>query len=596
MTGQFFKFAVKGLRPRPFGLSDWCCAIFWPTFALVAWAWNWLHIEVRAIIPFLAGLIVFVVTSILVLLLLGGAQASENAACECLKIFSHERLRWLTSDKIHLIAPALCGNVVFQKFLSGVMQVGSEIPWLAVVAAYFFARFGQHILDWRDWQTPWAHAHMDRVRAKFGHAGAQDFPILILGRGGSGKSTLAQILEHDFLRRQIFKPSGFQDQGGDERLVVRSTAGAVGGSVRKYDITWRPDLYKVGRLAEAYDMPGQILDDWERAIKEMKNCRRVAIINVVTCGYNATIRKFKLCPREESDNRGPELDLNNGKIYYSLQKENPNDKSPNFLPTKNSDVKKQDWESYCLHHPDNAEQLTKYREHIMADERKVFSEVVGFVKDFWKKGDLYPKLLVIHVVEMADLWTKHSEKDDWRTKSLSVLAHYDIESVHNEYNNFEHLGVSEGKAEPFFALNKELIEHLGEKNVTIKVLPASLLSGKRTHSEEDDFIIFDSEYEFDANHCQKQGSNFEDTMIEKVKKNAILGRSTVKTIRAIRLALYRAYSDKWRDRSTIGVAYPREDQNNELDLYDVWREAEEKVAKAKEEQDKKAKDNHVCSL
>ncbi|MEM6414284.1 MAG: hypothetical protein AAF720_06455 [Pseudomonadota bacterium] len=155
----------------------------------------------------------------------------------------------------------------------------------SIFFVFLLFRIGQHVFDLRDWHKPWSYAHLDRFIHSFCHLGAKGFPCLIVGGGGSGKSTLAAILEKEFLRRQIFRPSGFIDEGGEQRLVTRVAGGdSIANEIRDYKVTWRPERYKVGRLADAYDLPGQIKQDWAAAIEKVSNRRRVAIINVVTGG------------------------------------------------------------------------------------------------------------------------------------------------------------------------------------------------------------------------------------------------------------------------------------------------------------------------
>lgn len=551
MSGQLFKFAVKDLRPRRFGLLGVWGAVIGPTFGHLIWLFNWVRINLRILLLFVFAAFVFTITFTAVDLLIEYGFSNLHKFKELLLC---SRTSLLDDSSIF----PLLG-----KFFSGVAHSLHQTPIYGIAITYFIARFVQHVFDWRGWHATWFTEHWDRFRAKLGYPGRCDFPVLILGRGGSGKSTLAKILQYGFVRRQIFRPAGFQYEGNDESVVVRDPKNDIGGPVGKYNVTWRPDLYKVGRLAAAYDMPGQIVDDWIKAIKLVNDRRRVAIIYPVTNGYNATIRKFEL---EQCNPKNPSefiIDPKYGKIYGIA-----NNISDNY-------------KKYSLSRAENNSVLTVYRQHIMRDEYNSFEKIVEAIEENWV-GNIKPKLLLIHVVNMADLWTSHHKKDKWRDTSRAVLAHYDIKAVYKKFRSVEGLGVSEDEAKPFYLLNQRLIDHLGKKNVSVKVLPAAFHSGKRTHDAYDKFAIFDSEYEFEPEEYEARKEsvpNFDERMRKTVEKKEILGRTSVKTIRAIRLALYRAYSEDWSDRSRVGETYAvdghgKKKQTDEKDLYDVWREAE----------------------
>jgi hypothetical protein len=170
---------------------------------------------------------------------------------------------------------------------------------LTATALVIFVRIFQHSIDYSDWHTPWAQAHLDRVSAPLGFPGPRDFPCMIVGIGGSGKSTLAQTLERTFLSRRRIKIRSGGDIGEERETVSRGAEGqGVGGRLKPYSVTWAPGRYKIGRLAEAYDLPGQITEDWSSAFIDLTNCahgraRRVVILHVVSNGFNANIQKFK---------------------------------------------------------------------------------------------------------------------------------------------------------------------------------------------------------------------------------------------------------------------------------------------------------------
>jgi hypothetical protein len=77
----------------------------------------------------------------------------------------------------------------------------------------------------------------------------------------------------------------------------------------------------------------------------------------------------------------------------------------------------------------------------------------------------------------------------------------------------------------------------------------------------------------------KLSTNFDARLEFKVKKQAMLGQMTIKSLRALRKELYRPYPDFWTGRSTwganatIGHSYV-DALNKATDIYDRWRHPE----------------------
>ncbi|MEZ5920519.1 MAG: hypothetical protein R3C60_04115 [Parvularculaceae bacterium] len=580
MRGQFFKFGAKGLEPPPIEPGD-RSFLFQIIWAHIPWAWNRLRVDSKIIACAAFGLVLF-----LTIFFVSVAVLNQQF-CALFDFINSNIEKCSTKD-----ADIACKCAVAPTFADIKDNFLGEMNWALLIGGYFVARAGQHILDWREWHTTWAHTHGDRANGFWRKkVGAQDYPCLILGRGGSGKSTLAEIMEHDYLRRQIFRPSGFKDEGGDENLVAR-TEGAVGGDVRRYNVTWRPGLYKVGRLAEAYDMPGQITTDWEEAIKEVSECRRVAIFNVVTFGFNSTLRKFEIVDTSDTGityEASKDL-VRRGLLPVCASKKTAIGANPAATVTK-----------YCKRSKKIVprEYIRAYRDDILGKELKDFEIVVDVITRSWpntkkssgsvvenkekernnkEKGrsdnKTAPKLLIVHIVNMADCWLDSSLNKDlelgesWSAAARAVKDYY--------------LG---GK---FGQQHQRLREAFREGDVAISVLPASFQFGETKHGVDDELVIFDSVDELRAQleaemkdidelsekkvamPVGAESIDFDTFSEKKVAMQAELGKMTVKTLRALRKELYRDYKSNW-SATTIGHRYKAEKRRGffETDIYDL---------------------------
>ncbi|MGF1543198.1 MAG: hypothetical protein ACFB00_01600 [Parvularculaceae bacterium] len=353
MAEQLKLSTPRRLRRRPARVLD--VAFFLPFIFLPAGAasLNWLRGEWRAVVAVGAGLVVALGAAVFLPAMFGAG-----------------------------------GDWAWARDLSTAIRGGiGDAPkealknfWPAPAIAAGLFTLLQHIVDKRGWHKSWRGANFDRFSLNLSRPhGALDFPILVFGVGGAGKTTLAGIMETEFLRRRIIKPRGLSEFDSEESLVVRNDGG-LGGSVRNYEITWRPELYKVGRLAEAYDMPGQIIGDWESALSASAASRRVAIFNVLTNGYSASLRKFNAVER-------PAGEISDDDLRRLVREEKL------LLQPREDGVNAID-ERY----------LEQYREHIFEREAASFDCVADFIVRHWGRASNRPKLVVMHVVNMAAFW------------------------------------------------------------------------------------------------------------------------------------------------------------------------------------------------
>lgn len=513
-----FRFASKDLKPRSINFLEALKTFYKIPWGAFLWALNRLNMEMRPVLAGLASAFIFLIFFFITRYFFH-------------KTFSPSEIVHINFDNVFYCIKSLrkdCAPEVTD-YIRGLViymwtPLQNEVPWLWGGLLLFGYLLAQHVLDWREWHTPFADAEQNRFVPLAKRPPNNDYPCLIVGRGGSGKSTLAQVMENEYLRRKLFKPRGFQDLGSEDELVARSGA-SIGGDVRQYQVSWRPDMYRVGRLAEAYDMPGQITKDWEHAIADVQDCRRVAIFNVVTYGCNNYIRKFNI----KSPNDGCDADLIDEGVLRKKSQCECCEEYKSITHTDDRALGQPSCSIFCVDY------LRAYQDKFREKEINDFDEFARAIEKKWNSNA--PKLLLVHVVNMADCWIDMS-KPNWRQNADAIGKHYRTEDP-----------AKEGSFGPSNALLRKLYRKQGrEDDLVIGVLPASFEFGETTHEKDNSDkppAIFSSTWD-------KDGDDFDSALEMKVAKQAILGNMTIKTLRALRKELYRQFNN-WSVEEGAGI-------------------------------------------
>ncbi len=421
----------------------------------------------------------------------------------------------------------------------GAIEVWCEIrgELLILLVAYFIVQAIRHYTSLYEGYIPWAKATLDRQSPI-------EFPCLILGRGGSGKTTLAGVLGYEYDRRQWPRASGFID-AGDGGNVVSSTPKEIGDAIERYAVSWRPQEIKIGYHATAIDMPGQLLYDWHDKIAEVaaiKDCKRVCIINVLTYGYNAEIRKYS-----EKENLRLDIDELDNRT---------------FDVRKFNDSNTEHSESDSLHQ--------RYFKHIFIKEKEGFKHIVDAITDEWD-GKRGPKLVLLNLVTMAKHW------EDRQFPSENCQHQHDLKS---------NWGVEEAAKFYSECLFKDDIDQLKQHygagdaakadGLTIQFLPASLQWGDMRHEWFEESALNtkttikrrekgkEQKRELDVTKSREKLLIFEaiqrvtsdhDIDYEEKKKYEVMTRAhladlSMHSIRIIQREIYRKPNGNWLDMTT----------------------------------------------
>lgn len=536
-------FFTRGSPPRRVGALSLLAASAHAIFGHFAWVWN----SPPALAPHryqfvrVAQLALLAAVSFLIALLAASLwQFSRGLEKNFLDALQSVLNRSFLSELVGRISN-------FMKGESFQFEASSTLP--IVVMAYFLVRTIQHLVDRKSWHVPWSTAHWSRAGARLGFGRERDFPCIVIGVGGSGKSTLAAILEQTYLSRRLIKFSRGGDVG-EERETISRGAGesGIGGEILPYTVSWAPARYRVGRMADVYDLPGQIVDDWVDAFAQMsashdrKSPRRFAIFHVVSNGFNANIRKFKPDKVEKNDNKtGSDFRayVDCGKIpYYEEQGGNP------VVPNK-----------YLR------EYNAIYRQREIDAFRQFASRIAA---QSYPRNKETIEVLLLHVVGMAHHWAEFQVTEEAGVrldmdKSIEVKDFYlnELADAHADLRQMR--GVS----------------------LTVDILPASLQFGDVTvkiPASDKELKLFGAtgiagkeRARDDAENdkkplpcCEEHDLPYEDESRLKVLRHSALAHATMKTVRALRLALHRK-PERWFDQE-LPTRRP------EIDIFDQWRE------------------------
>ncbi len=538
-----YEFFERGSPSRELGLSALLNASAFAILGHVAWLSN----AVRGIAVFLpvagsAGLFLVLVaaafaallTTDAVLQLLGGLEKSF------LDAFQDALNRSFLNE--------LSGLFSSLKESDNVERIVS-IDFLFVVSAYVLIRTVQHLVDRRSWHTPWSTAHASRAAAPLGFAKERDFPCMIIGVGGSGKSTLAGILEQTYLKRRLFRIRTGGDIG-EERETISRGAGesGIGGEILPYSVTWAPARYRVGRMADVYDLPGQLVDDWIEAFSQMaalenrRSPRRMAIVHVVSNGYNANIRKFKPYKVEDADKAGVDLqkDVNCGRIPYSEENGRPKVLA-GYLKAYNQTYRMRDIEA-IRNFASGIKHLAKKR--APSDKKPI-------------------DILLLHVVGMAHHWAEFHVDDEAKLR----LDEDSTDNARAFYSNELSKAHAELRDAYWIRLKVDFLPasfQFGDVEVDIPTSDEKLKLFTAGKTEGKERIIGSGRCDKESRLSLEEARvHYEEESRLNVLRHSALAHATMKTVRAVRLALHRK-PQSWFDEQ-LPTKRP------EVDIFDLWR-------------------------